>query len=172
MATLDEARFRTIVMDRLERGVRSGADHLVIMLKALVSGPGGPDTRRPASVTPFLKVDRQGRVTRRRGEGQYVRRGPPQMRSGEGMRSICFGDIRRDDAAGTIIVGIGVKAGAAGGTQQLKSYMMAHDLGIHYPTIGPAKGTGPVIQHPWLRSGVNHYLPEFTTIVTSVAQGG
>lgn len=164
-----------LLMDRLEQAARIAASNLVTTLKTVVTAGAedGTNLRKPASGTPFLFVEEDGTVRRRRVRGtRYRREGPPGVRSGDGMRSICYEIRGRYDTLGVIVVRIGVDNSAPGGTRQLQSYMLAHDLGIRYPTRGGpgVKGTGPLIQRPWLRNGVRHYLPEFTSIITNVIQ--
>lgn len=156
---------------RVVAGVRVGADLLVEHLKALVSGPGAEDVRGPAAVTPFLYVDQRGRATRRRGGGhQYLRLEAPGVQTGAGQDSICFEIREVNYDEGYILLVIGVDNSAPGGTY-IQSYMLAHDLSIHYPTMGPAKGTGPILQRPWLRTGIHRYWNEFSAAVVLVGMG-
>jgi hypothetical protein len=160
---------------RLEAGVRAGSDLMCTILKEVVSGAPGEDLRREArSGSPFVYMDRQtGRVRSRRPSEKgiaNVRDKAPGVDSGAGRASICFEIIRRDEAAGTITVRIGVDASAPGGTD-MQSYMLAHDMGIRYPTRGPAKGSGAVIQRPWLRAGIKKYWSEFAAEVILVSRG-
>jgi hypothetical protein len=175
------ARIRTIAMDRVEAGLRVGGDYAVEMLKAIVSEPAAPDLSRPTSTIPFFYVDTNGRKRRgRRGKQwqpngpvaeAFTRQGPPGMRSGAGRDSIKFQIVDRDDQAGTIKLRIGVDASAPGGMHTLRSYLFGHEIGIRYPTVGPAKGLGAVVQHPWLRNGVRRYLPEVQQVVTDTVEG-
>ena len=160
-----EAAIRRHMMDRLEQGVKVAADTMVEILRATVSGASEADLSKPAQ--PFLYKANEGRgkaLLSRSKAGKwagaaYSRGGPPGMQSGKGRDSIKFKILSRDDAAGKIVILIGPDASAPGGTH-MQSYMLAHDLGIRH-------GKGAVIQHPWLRSGVKHYLPTFNTVLIS-----
>ena len=166
------AILRARALDRLEAGLRAGADHMCELLKATVSGPGAGDVRGPASVSPYLFVERSGRVRRRKqseGANRYRDRAPGMV-AGAGRASIGFQIKSKDYDKGEIVLRIGVDASAPGGTY-IQTYLLAHDMGIRYPTRGPAKGLGPVIQRPWFRTTLHRYWSEFASITIAAARG-
>ena len=172
---------RKIAMDRLERGVHAGCMYMESLLQMTVSHSGGipmqgPHGRGVASPFKYRRgKGRKGKWETHPAEwagGQRLRDIPPLSRSGRGMRSIGYKIIERDDAKGIIRVLIGGDArgyGTQGGFNRLPGYMTGHELGVRYPTRGPHKGSGPVIQRPWLRSTVSRYWGSFVSVVTHVA---
>ena len=109
------------------------------------------------------------------GTAVKIRETPPGMKSGKGRESIGYQIKNRNDAAGTITVWIGVDASAAGGMCVLKSYLLGWDTGIRVKGPGTAISaaanreprTGPVVQHPWLRSTISAYWESFVSVVTA-----
>lgn len=164
------AIMRARAFARLVQAAHVTGDFMCEVLKGVVSGQSPGHRPGPASVTPFLYVDRSGRMRRRRGEGEYRRGQPPGVVTGAGMQSIKYQIREQDLVAGRVLLWIGVDASAPGGTY-LQSYMLAHDLGIRYPTRGPLKGTGPVIQHPWLRVTVHRYKAPMAQLIVGVTRG-
>jgi len=177
---------RKAAMDAMERGARAGCQYLVELLQATVSSAGaipmqGPHGRGVGSPFKYARKGKRGIVydpfPREWEKAPWeqatrLRDMPPLSRSGAGARSIAYTFIERDDTKGIIRVRIGGDAkgaGTQGGFTTLPGYMTGHELGIRYPTRGPMKGTGPVIQRPWLRSTVNRYWGSFISVVTHVA---
>jgi len=176
--TVLEHAARRAAMGALEQGVREGATYMCELLRAAVSGPGnivssGPHGRGVSSPFRFRrKTSRGGRWENypQEWEGaQKFRHDPPGVRTGAGRNSIGYQIKDRDDAKGTITFMIGVDASAPGGMTTLASYLLGHDFGIRYPTIGPMKGSGPVLQRPWFRSTIDRYWESFSSVIVSVA---
>lgn len=167
-------RLRRRAFHRLERGVRVGADWLVEVLKATVGGATVEQfVHGPASVTPFAYVERDGRVRvrpRQWSGAERLRDTPPGRITGAAQASICFQIVERDIGAGRLVLRIGTDATAPGGTY-IQSYLVAHEFGIRYPTRGPLKGTGPVVQRPWARVTIQRYWVEWTSLAVAVARG-
>jgi hypothetical protein len=179
-------RLRRRAFHRLEAGCRVGSDWLVEVMKNVVDRPShGADLRGPVAEGVFewhpqafrFGADEKGEYTygsplgptrRRRGGGTYRMGAPPYMRTGAGMRSICFEIIERDITEGRLVIRFGTDASARSAAAP---YMLMHEKGINYPTIGPAKGSGPKLIRPWLRPTVRRYYIEFTSLIIAVARG-
>lgn len=178
--SLDEtARMMVAVMKqqamrRLEIGVRAGCDWMCEVLKQVVGGPSGQE--QPTGRPEIYYVDERGRKVARNKAAKwtgaaFARTGPPGKDTGAGQASIHFEIVERNFEKLTITARIGVDGTAAGGTRQLGSYMLIQELGYRIPTLGPDKGTGPVVQRPWLRTTINRYLPELSMIVVMTQVG-
>lgn len=160
---------RQQAMRRLEAGVREGCDWMCEQLKQVVSGPGGES--QPHGQPEIFYVDERGRKIHRSRAAKwagatFTRTGPPGEDTGAGKNSIKFEIVESNFDEGTVTARIGVDNSAKGGMTQLQSYMLAHELGYRIPTSGPNKGTGAVVQRPWLRSTIKRYSPELAMIVT------
>lgn len=177
------AVLRRRAMMRLVAGVRAGSDHVCTVLKATVSAPTAEsDDRGPAEPgvfewhpekyrgdVPQWAAGSPIRHHRRRNGVLHAKIGdPPYMRSGEGRNSIGFQITRVDYVEGVVVVRFGVD-GTARDPQH--PYMLFHERGIRYPTLGPSKGTGPLIVRPWLRPTLRKYWDEFGAIVIMVGRG-
>ena len=171
-----EAAAREAAMNALEAGVHAGCGYMVQLLQASVSS-GLPGQSISGTVSPMMylrETRRGGRWERNPAEwsgGRKIRI-RLQSRSGEGARSIGYQIIERDDTKGIIHVRIGGDSpenDTRGGFRTLPGYMTGHEMGIRYPTIGPDKGTGPVVQRPWIRNTFNSYWNSFVQVVNDVA---
>ena len=165
-------------MDRLADRANGAAGWMRTILQSVVAGGGNSPFRGSAAQAPFVYVDEGG--GRRRGRrGQlwqlkkgpagrppplatdFGREGPPGKRSGDGQESIGF-QIVKDWSVPKITIRFGTDSTTArGGMTTLPSYMMGWELGIRYPTHGPRRGQDQVRQKPWLRTTIDHNLPEF-----------
>ena len=175
--------FRRVAMDRLEAGMRAGGAHFQELLQAKVSGSGGGSFQGKATVSPFLYVDKNGKVRHgRRGKtwqpggplaGAFGREGPPGMDTGRGRESIGYQIKSRDDSIGRITMMIGVDASAPGGFTTLPSYLLAWDFGIRAKAAHEAKGqaSGAIRQMPWFRVTINQHWGDFVGLVTSAMAG-
>ena len=108
------------------------------------------------------------------GTAVKIRETPPGMKSGKGRESIGYQIKNRNDAAGTITVWIGVDASAPkGGFGIMPSPLFAWDTGIRVKGPGTSYSdnksgrTGPVVQHPWLRSTIAAYWGSFLSVVNA-----
>ena len=172
-----EAAARRAAMDALEAGVHAGCSYMCELLKAAVSHGLPGQTTAIGTVSPMMyrrQTKRGGKWERSPIEwsGGQKLRARLHRRTGEGMRSIGYMIVERDDTKGTIRARIGGDSpenDTRGGFRTLPGYMTGHEMGIRYPTIGPDKGTGAVIQRPWLRSTFNRYWGSFQQVVMEVA---
>ena len=108
------------------------------------------------------------------GTAAKVRETPPGMVTGKGRESIGWQIKNRNDAAGTITVWIGIDASAPkGGFGIMPSPLFAWDTGIRVKGPGTSvkdntsPRTGPVVQHPWLRSTLQNYWGSFVSVVNA-----
>lgn len=174
-----EAAARRSAMNALERGVHAGCGYMVSLLQSAVSS-GLPGPSAAGSISPMMyrrPTKRGGKWERSPVEwsGGKKLRFQLHKRTGEGQRSIGYEINERNDAEGFIKVLIGGDSpenDTKGGFNTLPGYMTGHELGIRYPTRGIGKGTGPVVQRPWLRSTVSTYWESFQQVVIDVASQG
>ena len=167
---------RRAAMTALEAGVHSGCEYMCQLLKAAVSN-GLPGQSIAGTVSPMMyrrATARGGRWERSPIEwsGGRKLRERPRSRTGEGARSIGYQIIERDYGKGIIRVRIGGDSpenNTQGGFHTLPGYMTAHELGVRYPTSGIMKGTGPVVQRPWLRQTFSTYWGSFQQVVMDTA---
>jgi hypothetical protein len=174
-----EQAAREAAMNALEAGVRAGCEYMTELLKASVSS-GLPGQSIAGTASPMMyrrETKRGGKWERSPIEwsGGAKLRTRMYSRTGEGARSIGYMILERDDAKGVIRVLIGGDSpenNTRGGFRTLPGYMTGHEFGIRYPTRGIGKGTGPVVQRPWLRNTVNTYWGSFQQVVMDVASQG
>jgi hypothetical protein len=148
---------RRAAMHRLAEGVRVGANFMAEMMKQAVSVPAPGEEG-----SPLGKHRRGGRT------GVYRVGKPPYTRSGEGMESIGFQILSMDYEAGMIVFGFGVDASAPGGNG-LPSYLLAHNSGIAYPTVG--NGPKTVLKRPWRKPTFEKYRNDMFAAIVQVARG-
>lgn len=174
-------------MQRLEDGVRAGADLMCNLIKATVDRPTTVDA--PRGVTggtfqwhpeaymnpPTADANKNytygsplGKTRRGLTDAGYREGQPPYMRSGAGMRSIGFEITKRDFAAGTISFRFGVDASARDAAHP---YMLFHERGIQYPTHGANARTGPLLRRQWLLPAIKRYRYLMATAIIMRARG-
>lgn len=175
---LDEAVKRA-AMKAMEQGVREASTYMCELLRMTVSGPGAIPHRGPlgrGTSSPFTYRRKGGGWESKPPEwsaASRFREGPPGSRTGKAIETIGYKIIERNFSAGYIVVLIGVTSEARGGMDQLPSYLLGWDVGIRIKGPGDTGKirTGPVVQRPWLRSTVSHYIESFASIISANMSG-